>query len=184
PFIAEPAMFNLPPPPQFRGLDPNKPLTVYRRNLPHWRQEGATYFVTFRLADALPQEKLRQLRLLQQQWEATHPPPRSDADWRDYARKVIRHAQRYLDEGHGACVFRDPDLADILAKALLRFQDQRYFTSCFAILPNHCHVVLQPFEGYPLETILQACKGSVAHEVNVRCQKSGALWQEESYDQI
>lgn len=27
---------------------------AYSRNLPHWRQAGATYFVTFRLADALP----------------------------------------------------------------------------------------------------------------------------------
>ena len=27
-------------------------------NLPHWRQDGVTYFVTFRLADSLPQAKL------------------------------------------------------------------------------------------------------------------------------
>ena len=29
-------------------------MRVYERNLPHWRQEGGTYFVTFRLADSLP----------------------------------------------------------------------------------------------------------------------------------
>ena len=27
-----------------------------RRRLPHWEQQGATYFVTFRLADAVPAE--------------------------------------------------------------------------------------------------------------------------------
>jgi hypothetical protein len=29
-------MWNLPPPPGFRGLDPHKPVTVYIRHLPHW----------------------------------------------------------------------------------------------------------------------------------------------------
>ena len=48
--------------PEFYGLDPAKPLSVYRRNLPHWRQDGATYFVTFRLADSVPLDKVRQWR--------------------------------------------------------------------------------------------------------------------------
>src|SRR4051794_6353839 len=39
------AMWNLPAPPGFQGLHPHKPLTVYVRHLPHWRQDGATYFV-------------------------------------------------------------------------------------------------------------------------------------------
>jgi hypothetical protein len=47
--------FNLPDPPGFRGLDPNLPIRFYQRHLPHWRQVGATYFVTFRLADSIPQ---------------------------------------------------------------------------------------------------------------------------------
>ena len=46
--------FNLDPPPGFRGLDPHRPVKIYTRNLPHWRQAGASYFVTFHLADALP----------------------------------------------------------------------------------------------------------------------------------
>ena len=32
-------MFNLAGPPDFRGLDPYLPVTVYYRHLPHWRQE-------------------------------------------------------------------------------------------------------------------------------------------------
>src|SRR5213080_653790 len=57
-------MWNLAPPPGFQGLHPDKPITVYQRYLPHWRQDGATYFVTFRLADALPQSKLDELECL------------------------------------------------------------------------------------------------------------------------
>ena len=48
-------------PPGFQGLHSDIPVTFYYRHLPHWRQDGATYFVTFRLADSLPQMKLREL---------------------------------------------------------------------------------------------------------------------------
>lgn len=54
-------MWNLSAPPEFQGLRDDLPLTVYFRHLPHWRQEGATYFVTFRLIDALPKAKLHEL---------------------------------------------------------------------------------------------------------------------------
>src|SRR6516165_10187995 len=66
-------MWNLPAPPGFQGLHPDKPVTVYQRHLPHWRQEGATYFVTFRLADSLPQYKLDELAALKEESERRHP---------------------------------------------------------------------------------------------------------------
>src|SRR5262249_5628720 len=109
--------FHLPPPPGFRGLDPNTPLTMYHPNLPHWRQQGATYCVTFRLADALPQAKLAQLRAWRNQWERTHPPPRSERAWQDYARQFTQHTEAWLDEGYGECVFRSPPLAGLMEGA-------------------------------------------------------------------
>jgi hypothetical protein len=39
----------------FHGFDPQGEVNIARRRLPHWRQSGATYFITFRLADSLPQ---------------------------------------------------------------------------------------------------------------------------------
>ncbi|MFV1965616.1 MAG: hypothetical protein ACC628_09360 [Pirellulaceae bacterium] len=95
------ANFNLPPPPGFRGLNPDVPVAIYCRHLPHWRQAGATYFVTFRLADALPREKLQFLKRLRREWERTHLPPRTEEDWRAYAREVTNSAERWLDEGYG-----------------------------------------------------------------------------------
>ena len=65
-------MFNLPAPPGFQGLRDDLPITVYEQLLPHWRQEGATYFVTFRLADSLPETKLRELRAFKAEWERRH----------------------------------------------------------------------------------------------------------------
>ena len=70
-------MWNLPAPLGFQGLHDDLPLTVYEQLLPHWRQDGATYFVTFRLHDSLPQSKLQELRSIKADWQRRHPPPRS-----------------------------------------------------------------------------------------------------------
>ena len=99
------------PPPHFRGMDPHRRVDVYRRHLPHWRQAGATYFITFRLNDSLPQSKLDSLRELRWVWEQNHPEPRSELDWTSYAKQYTRLAERWLDEGHGECWLRQTELA-------------------------------------------------------------------------
>ena len=72
-------MIGLPPlPPRFLPLDPYEPIRFYQRNLPHWRREGATYFITFHTRDSLPQEALADLRALRERWLATNPPPHDD----------------------------------------------------------------------------------------------------------
>jgi putative transposase len=163
---------------------PYKSITVYHRHMPHWRQEGATYFVTFRLGDALPREKLEYFKRLREHWERTHPTPRTKEDWGSFARDVFIQEETWLDAGYGACHFRDPKLAAQLEETLLHFQGQRYFISCWVIMPNHCHLVMKPFQEWTLENILQAMKGVVARRVNMLIGSSGSLWQDESYDRI
>lgn len=51
--------WNLPAPPGFQGFREDLALNSYELDLPHWRQDGATYFVTFRLGDSLPQSGRR-----------------------------------------------------------------------------------------------------------------------------
>src|SRR5579871_1175852 len=41
--------------PPFVPLDECRAVRIYQRNLPHWRQEGVTYFVTFREGDSIPE---------------------------------------------------------------------------------------------------------------------------------
>lgn len=176
--------FNLSPPPHFRGLHPDLPVTVYQRNLPHWRQGGATYFVTFRLGDALPQDKLVLLKRLRAEWERTHPKPRSESDWEDYAREFTNRAERWLDEGYGTCHFRERRWVDDLRDRLHHFQNERYFLSCWTIVPNHCHLVIHPFDDHLLEDLVGAMKGVCARHINRAFGKTGSVWEEESYDRI
>ena len=175
---------NLDAPPGFRGLHPDIPVTMYQRHLPHWRQDGATYFVTFRLADSLPQHKLEELKRWRAEWERTHPEPRTEAQWQDFTRRHAIRIEDWLDEGYGECVFGDANKADIMSTAMLFFQDDRCSTYAFVIMPNHVHVVVRPLGDWQLEQILDSWKGFVGHSVNKFMQRSGALWQEESYDRI
>ncbi len=171
------------PPAGFSGLNPHEPVTLYRRHLPHWRQDDATYFVTFRLADSLPKSKLEQLKSDREAWLQRHPDP-TDADWQEFCRRFFDRIERYLDGGHGACVLRNETAARIVDDALHHFQDKRYLLSCACVMPNHVHVILRPFSKFSLESILQSWKRHTARQINKLLSRGGTLWQEESFDRI
>src|SRR6185295_963721 len=160
-------MWNLPPPLGFHGLDERKPLTVYMRNLPHWRQDGATYFVTFRLADSLPQVKLDELRDLRRGWERQHPLPRSEAVLHEWARLASERIECWLDQGMGKCVLQEPSVASLVSSAFHYHDDDRYELDCYVIMPNHAHVVLRPLRAeYPVEEIVGSWKKYSARQIN------------------
>jgi putative transposase len=177
-------MFTLPPPPNFRGLDADLPIKTYHRHLPHWRQEGATYFVTFRLGDSIPQEKLRDLKFLREEWELAHPEPRSEEDWSQFARSITKAAERYLDEGYGECQFREQRSCEDLRQRFERFQGERYFISCWAIMPNHCHALIRPAGAHDLEDLLGGMKAANSRAINKAIGAEGALWAQETHDRI
>jgi hypothetical protein len=68
----------------FTPFDKQSPVAHYGRYLPHWRQSGATYFVTFRLADSIPAAKLRQWEAELDEWMEKNPEPHSDAQRAEY----------------------------------------------------------------------------------------------------
>jgi REP element-mobilizing transposase RayT len=144
----------------------------------------ATYFVTFRLADSIPQEQLQALKRWRALWEIENPPPRCEALWQKFASEITKRTERYLDKGYGECVFADQNLADQMSRSLLHFQNQRHFTSSFTVMPNHVHLTIQPLEGFELEDILESIKGYVARDVNRRLNRTGKLFEQESYDRI
>lgn len=56
----------------FNPFHAKSPVTIYRRHLPHWRQEGAMYFVTFRLADSIPPAVLAEWKERKDVWYRVH----------------------------------------------------------------------------------------------------------------
>ncbi|KAA1262313.1 Transposase IS200 like protein [Rubripirellula obstinata] len=175
---------NLDAPPGFRGLDPDKPLKMYTRNLPHWRQDGATYFVTFNLADALPGPKKEELKSMRREWEHRNPPPRDEATWTQYAKSVFVKVEKWMDAGYGQCWFRRACYAKELWRSILHYHTQRYQVGCFTIMGNHCHLVMRPFAQIELEQEVGSIKSVTARFIGKREQRKGPLWQQEAYDRI
>ena len=178
--------WNLPPPAGFRGLRDDLPLTVYQQLLPHWRQPGATYFVTFRLADSLPQSKLHELRGIKTEWERRNPPPRTESQLDDIAREIFRRIDGWLDQGMGSCVLQEPKLAQRVVEAMHDGDGAEYELGCYVVMANHVHAVVRPLisSESDLEDIIQRWKGRSAVEINRLRGASGTLWQRESFDRI
>ena len=130
----------------FIPLDKEAEIVKKRRNLPHWEQGGCTYFVTFRLADALPQTRLRDLVEERTRWLQFHPKPWTPEVWGEYRKHFGDPVQKWLDAGYGSCVLRRAEVRKIVEDALRHFDGDRYELGEFVVMPNHVHVLVTPKE--------------------------------------
>jgi hypothetical protein len=142
-----------------------------RGYLPHVKHEGASYFITFRLADSLPQEVLLGFKTEQaekiRKLGAGRPSVREGID-REYQRQI----ERYLDRGVGACHLKRPNVAGMVAEALLHSHEKEYLLDDWVIMPNHS-----------LSDILRGRKRHTARQANLILGRTGeSFWQHESYD--
>jgi REP element-mobilizing transposase RayT len=165
-----------------------------RGYLPHVKREGASYFVTFRLADSLPKEVL--LKYQSERAERLHrflaqtdaikksggklPNAESpDEIERDYFRKL----ESYLDKAAGACWLKRPEIAELVADALQFFAGERYRLDAWVVMSNHVHAVLWPMPDHALSGIVQSWKRFTSREANKRLNRTGeTFWQPETFD--
>ncbi len=165
-------------------LDPDKKIDKHRVNLPHWQQDDTWLFVTWRLADSLPEAVVRKLDERRKQWEAAHPKPWSDEERNVHNRLFTLAFESLLDDAHGSCVLRDPVMSGVVADALLHFHGERYLMDRFVVMPNHVHVLFQPLEGNKLADIVGSWKRFTSREINKALGRQGALWQREYWDRL
>ena len=184
--------------PQFKPFNPHGEVKAYHRHLPHWRQKGATYFVTFRLADSIPKNILLQWREERELWLKVHGITDAlpeDERANKYAaipekerkrveRGKARQLHMELDRCHGCCLLRVNANADVLSGAMLHFHGQRCWVGDFTIMPNHIHLLVQPFDAHPLEEWLKSVKVFAARRFDKHSMKAGRIFQQESYDRI
>ena len=168
----------------FTAFDPGAPVAIYSRHLPHWRQDGTTYFITFRLADSIPQEKLRQWVREHDEWLKKNPEPHTPEQRVEFYEKFTDRFHRWLDAGMGACVLRKPEVSAIVEAALRHFDGERYVLGHYVVMPNHIHAVVKPVQGHLLKDILHSWKSFTANKINEALGRTGTLWQDESFDCI
>jgi len=182
----------------FSGFDPETPLHIYGRHLPHWRQEGALYFITFRLVDSIPRQVAEAWRAERNAWLAVHGITAGLSESQRNARYLAipegvrnvferEEARRFLvelDQCHGQCHLRDPKLAVLVRDSLLFFHRERAWCGDCVIMPNHVYWIVAPMPGHGIEDLLQSIKSFSARQINQRLGRRGPLWQKESFDRI
>src|SRR5262249_40470049 len=106
----------------FEPFDPEGELRITAGKLPHWYQPGATYFVTVRTVDSIPNEVAVAWRDERDAWLRRHGIDASRPSWpsllqgldplhwREFHETFSRKYLEYLDQGHGECVFKRPEL--------------------------------------------------------------------------
>jgi len=165
----------------------------YRRHLPHWQPAGATFFVTFRLADSIPYSVIKLLRAERDLEEASinknnleELPNQGFLEEERFFRKL----DSVLDNSNtGPHWLNQPEIANIVGDAL-HYRHKRFFDLfTYCIMPNHVHVVFKPLkkddrEYYKLNRIMQSLKRYTAQQANRVLGREGTFWQAESYDHV
>ncbi len=153
--------------------------TRSRGYLPHWESPNATYFVTFRLADSLPQQLLDQLHK-----EQSLQPAAANQVRATKRRALLKRAEQALDTGLGLCHLRNPRIAQIVADTIRHFDGQRYELVAWCVMPNHVHVLLAPLKEDTLQSIAHSWKSYSALKCNKLLKRNGSFWQREYFDHL
>jgi REP element-mobilizing transposase RayT len=157
----------------------------YRRRLPHIQVAGSTYFVTFRLKNSLPKDALEKLAEESEKIKRL-PPDKLDLEQRRWFGKFDDYLDRVLC---GDPYLKNEQVADLVSEALHYRDGKVYNLEAFCLMLNHGHVVCTPLAKendtfYSLTEIFQSLKRHTARQSNLVLGRSGAFWQDESYDHI
>ncbi len=125
-----------------RFFNPYGEIRFTENLLPHWQQKGATYFITFRLADSIPAHLRAQWEDERATWLRLHPEPWNAGAEQEYHKRFSAALERWLDAGYGSCTLRQIQYARIVDDALRHFDGQRLALISSVVMPNHVHALL------------------------------------------
>jgi REP element-mobilizing transposase RayT len=169
----------------FQCLSRNLPVEITQQTLPHWVQNGVSYFFTFRLADSVPQALLDEWSRQRNVWLEDHPRPWSPADSMEYAERFTERMDVWLDAGHGSCALRDPEVRKLVEDSITKFDGLRLHFDCLVIMPNHVHLIVKPNDNENVFKLIGGMKGYSARVCNALLGRTKqAFWMEDSYNRI
>jgi REP element-mobilizing transposase RayT len=188
-----------------------EPKTYYQRHLPHYQPEDATYHVVVRLAGSLPSEVVQELK--RERERILHELDSGKNGYHLIDQREA-HQQTYFERfdtlldgsSVGPTWLRESAVAAIVKKAIHYRDARQYDLIAYSIMPNHVHLVIdvgrvadptlpafnniQNPDGrdgvpsYKLTAILASLKKYTALRANRELHRSGAFWQDESYDRV
>jgi putative transposase len=177
------------------AFDPKAEWFVREHFRPHWSQVGAVVFLTFRTNDSIPHAVLQRWEREKQQWlrvrghdAAKHwsevVPTLAEKDRADFQKEFHRCREDFLDMCHGRCLLRRPELAQIVADALLHFDGERYRMGDFVVMPTHVHLLAAFASADAMTGQCDSWLHYTAFQINGAMGEKGKFWQQEPFDHL
>ena len=149
----------------------NTELWHSRGYLPHYYASYKYQFITYRLADSLPQDVFQRIKRESLSNDASHE-----------KRKEI---ESYLDNGYGSCVLQNPVVAMIVIENWQHFDRRFYDLIAYVVMPNHVHLLIKTYENKDLDEIVHSWKSYTSKRINGVIQKEESkVWQAEYWDRF
>ncbi len=170
--------------PELKFLSDFGKIEKLQNRLPHWSQDRATCFITFRLGDSIPTKLLADWRIERDEWLLNHAKPWSTESEMEYHKRFLTRLDQWMDQGYGSCLLANPANADKIAATLNHSDGFRYLIHSRVIMPNHVHVLMSPATGESLSQIVAGWKRFSATTINKAGETSGSLWQKDYFDRL
>lgn len=176
----------------------------YRRNLPHWQPQDCINFVTFRLANSLPEriikeligERNRERQAVYQISEETQRKNLLSLHEKKYFGRFDAWLDRCMEES--SRWLTQESIARHVMAEIHRLDGEQYQVIAYCIMPNHVHLLINiqgyakdphitPRTGigsYPLTRNIRLLKGRTARSCNQILGRTGSFWHHESYDHV
>lgn len=177
-------------------------------SLPHWYMPGFAHFVTYRLANSIPVLRMREM--VQRRTDRIKSPQTfglSTSQCKTTAHKLFfLEFDEALEASEKDRWLGRPEIAKIIRENLHHHNGTLYQLLSWCVMPNHVHILIQPFESTvlpesfeaekddfvfsdevvdidsPLSRIMHSLKSYTANHANRVLGRQGAFWQRESYD--
>ena len=169
---------------ELRFFNPYADIRFTANRLPHWQQQGAVYFITYRLADAVPHHLRTQWESEREAWLRVHRSRGVAKSRANITNASPAQSKPWLDASHGTCILRRHDCAEIVAETLRYFDGQRALMISFVVMPNHVRAVFVQHPSWPLQKLLRSWKSFTSHKINSLLSREGTLWQRDYFDRL
>lgn len=120
----------------------------YRRHLPHWQPEGATFHVVFRLAASLPLAVIEEMRIEKDKarrlvGDSKDPEQRSKLLFKLHWDYFTRFDAMLDRTSIGPLWLRQPEIAGLVKEAMHYRDGKVYDLIAYSIMPNHVHMIIE-----------------------------------------
>lgn len=137
----------------------------------------STYWSILRLADALTQDLIDQIRS-----EVGTAPSDQVVDDSDRRRNMARRIEAELFAGHGNCWLGDEEIARMVQAAIQVDHGRRYTLRAWSILPNHMQVVFAVAPGVDPSAVIRDWKTFTERQANLATGRGDSpFWERSSY---